>query len=73
MTGTRRYFPKVHDWVGVGDKKPYEFDLVKMKYSDGEVALGWWNGGSWIAAKRSRPFEVVEWKRHDARYGDNEG
>lgn len=71
MTTTNKYFPKVHDWIDVTKKKPFDFDLVNMKCEDGSIQVGWWNGNTWENRKGVKG-RVVSWKRHDARYGRND-
>lgn len=67
MIRKRRYTPKVHDWVDARSKKPFEYDLVQMRHADGSVQVGWWNGSLW-ENRKGVEGNIVEWKRHDARF-----
>jgi len=49
-------------WIDVNKKKPFPFDLVRIKDVNGKIQTGWWTGSSWDYGNH-KIYKEKEWAK----------
>lgn len=53
------------EWVDVNERKPVEYELVKLLFEGSEKAYSaWWTGRWWDSGKWMPDKKPVAWRRH---------